>query len=49
MFSIMTSGRVNIKMNDELGSFFPTYRGLRYGDPLSPILFNVVVDAMCHG
>jgi hypothetical protein len=29
------------------GNFFPTYRGVRHGDPLSPIRFSVVVDAMC--
>jgi hypothetical protein len=46
VFSVMTSGRVNIKMNDEIGGFFPTYRGVRQGDPLSAILFNVVGDAM---
>jgi hypothetical protein len=47
VFSIMTSGRVNIKMNDEMGSFFPTYTWVRQGDPLSSILFNAAVDAMC--
>jgi hypothetical protein len=46
VFNVMISGRVNIKMNDEIEGLFPTYRGVRQGDPLSPILFNVVVDAM---
>jgi hypothetical protein len=44
VFNIMTSGWVSIKINDEIASFFPTYRGVRQGDPLSHILFNAVVD-----
>lgn len=46
IFRIMTSGKVNIKMNDCLGPCFNTHRGVRQGDPLSPILFNLVVDAL---
>ena len=29
---------VNIKVNDQLGSYFQTRKGLRQGDPVSPIL-----------
>ena len=37
------SGRsVAINVNDEVGPYFQTKKGLRQGDPLSPILFNLV-------
>ena len=39
-------GNVNIKVNDQLGSYFQTRKGLRQGDPISPILFNIVVDML---
>jgi hypothetical protein len=46
IFSIISSRKVNIKLNDKLGAYFNTKRGVRQGDPLSPILFNLTVDSM---
>ena len=35
-----------VKVNDDVGPFFQTKKGLRQGDPFSPILFNFIVDML---
>ena len=44
--SFISGGSIAINVNDEVGPFFQTKKGLRQGDPLSPILFNLVADML---
>ena len=41
-----TKGIVGIKVNEDIGHYFQTRKGVRQGDPFSPILFNIVVDML---
>ncbi len=43
---MVEGGSVHIKVNDDLGNNFQMHKGLRQGDPMSPILFNIVVDML---
>ena len=42
----MSRGSVGVKVNDEIGHYFQTRKGLRKGDPISPMLFNLVADML---
>jgi hypothetical protein len=37
---------VDIRVNDDTGRYFQTRKGLRQGDPLSPMSFNIVADML---
>jgi hypothetical protein len=37
---------VRIRVNDDIGHYFQTLKGLRHGDPFSPMLFNIIADML---
>jgi retron-type reverse transcriptase len=41
----MEGGHVGVKINDQIQNF-QTKKGVRQRDPLSPIIFNIVVDML---
>jgi hypothetical protein len=41
---MVKGGSISIRINDVNSSYFRHGKGLRQGDPLSPLLFNMVVD-----
>jgi hypothetical protein len=42
----VSGGSVTIRVNDETSCYFQTRKGLRQGDPLSPMLFNIVANML---
>lgn len=46
IYSFIQGGHVGLKINDQIGPNFKTWKGLRQGDHLSLILFNVGVDML---
>jgi hypothetical protein len=42
----MSKGNAAIKVNDTIVHYFQINKGVRQGDPLSPNLFNIVVDML---
>jgi hypothetical protein len=43
---VVKGGSVGVTLNGNDSSFFRTGKGLRQGDPLSPMLYNLVGDVL---
>jgi hypothetical protein len=42
----LQNGTVLVKINNELGPHFTSHKGVRQGDPLSPLVFNIAADVL---
>lgn len=45
---VVSGGTVCVKINNKKGPYFVSHKGVRQGDPLSPILFNFVADCLAR-
>jgi hypothetical protein len=43
---VVTGGSVSVKINNKVGPYFVIHKGVGQGDPLYPILFNVVAECL---
>ncbi|KAK1614885.1 hypothetical protein QYE76_020402 [Lolium multiflorum] len=46
VLSLVSGGQTAITINGEVGNYFRNGRGVRQGDPLSPLLFDFVAEAL---
>jgi hypothetical protein len=46
MKKMLQQGSASVIVNGKPGTYFQMQKGLRHGDPLSSLLFNLVVDAL---
>jgi hypothetical protein len=46
IMQLVSGGQTAIAVNGDVGHYFRNKRGVRQGDPISPLLFDFVVDAL---
>lgn len=48
MHKVVEEGTVSVKINNQTGKYIKSFKGVREGDPISPILFNFVADSLAR-
>lgn len=43
---VVSGGIVSVKLNNLVGPYIKSHKGVRLGDPLSPLLFNFMADGL---
>jgi hypothetical protein len=46
IMQVVADGTVSVKLNGLTGPYIKSHKGVRQGDPLSPILFNFVANCL---
>jgi hypothetical protein len=48
MHKVVEEGTVSVKINNQTGKYIKSFKGVREGDPISPILFNFFADSLAR-
>jgi hypothetical protein len=46
MKNVLQNRTISVKLNNSVGPYFISHKGVRHGDPLSPLLFNIVAGVL---